>query len=294
MLILNKLEKLDCKTVITIGNFDGVHIGHRKLIEKTKIMAKKLNAKSLVFSFCPHTLQILKDTSFKTIYTNDERRLILSGLNIDYLLEMPFDFNIAKMKTDEFLNLIIENLNCIALVIGNNYKFGCDNSNFAMQKYKNKIVIENVESVTFDNEKLSSSYIRKLVKEKKIEQLEKLLGAKYFIMEKILHGQKRCVAFPTINFITDKNKLLPGDGVYYTTTLINNYKYKSLTNIGYNPTVENEFRSVETHILDFSKDVYGQNAIVYFNEFIRGEIKFDSTEKLKAQIQKDIFYVQSK
>ena len=291
MIVLNKIKKLPCNTVITIGNFDGVHLGHRLLIEKTKSMAKKMNAKSLVFSFCPHTMQILKDPSFKTIYTANEKRFVISKLNIDYLLEFPFNFDIAKMKSIDFLNLLIENLNCIAIITGSDYKFGNDNSNSALENFKDKIVIKNINDINFDSKKISSTYIRSIIQEKNFTQIEKLLGQKYFVMDKIIHGLKRNISFPTINFMPNKNKLLPPDGVYFTTTLINNSKYKSLTNIGFNPTVQNSFRSVETHILDFSENIYGHTAVVYFNKFIRPEIKFNSVSALKNQIQKDIDYV---
>ena len=291
MIVLKNFEKLPCKTVITIGNFDGVHIAHRLLIEKTKSVAKQMNAKSLVFSFCPHTKQILSDPDFKTIYTTDEKRFLLSKLNIDYLMELPFNLDIANLNSVQFLNLLTQNLNCIGIVTGSDFKIGNDNFYPTFRNLKNNLVIENVSNINFGRKKISSTYIRKLLVQKDLDQIEKMLGQKYFVMDKVIHGLKRNISLPTINFIPDKNKLLPPDGVYFTTVCINNIYYKGVTNIGFNPTVNNNFRCIETHILDFKQNIYGQSVFVYFNKFIRPEIKFDSVAKLKMQIQKDVDYV---
>lgn len=272
MIILNSIEKLNCDTVITIGNFDGVHIGHRKLIEETKIMAKETNAKSLVFSFCPHTVQILKDPSFKTIFTNTERRLIFKNLDIDYLLEYQFNKTNAKTKSIDFLKLITKNLNCRGLVLGNDYKFGSDNTKNILEKSFSSLLIKKMSYIITDEKnKLSSTYIRSLITEKKFSVAEKFLNGKYFIMNKIMYEKKYSNASHIINFISSKNKLLPPDGLYETTTLIQNKKYKSIT------IVRNKFCIVQTHILNFSKNIYDQTAIaiVYFNKFICNTTKFD-------------------
>jgi len=237
MIVLDKIWDsdfcLDFKTVITIGNFDGVHIGHRKLIKKTINLAKKFNAKSLVFSFWPHTRQVLLSKDFNTIFNKYERREILKSLNIDYLVEFDFNSQTKKIKTQEFIRILIKKLNCVGLVFGNDFKFGCDNTKKILElyktRYKNFILIKKLDDVFLNkNIKVSSTYIRKLIKQKKFRLVEKLLCQKYFISV-----QPKKIFNNIIKFDLDlkKNKLLPPDGFYETNILINNQKYKTQTKI---------------------------------------------------------------
>ena len=294
MIILDKIKNIDYKTVITIGNFDGVHIGHEYLIKKTKYLAQKMGAKSLVFTFWPNTKQVLFDKNLKTILTLSERRFVLKKFDVDFLLEHNFNVNFSRMSSNDFFELLLNSLNCVALVVGEDYSFGKDNINLLKHEYKNKIIIQ--PEIKFGNQekhKISSSYIRQLISDRNIEQANKFLTENYFIMSKVVYGKKRNISVPTINFVLNKNKLLPPDGVYQTKTLVNKKIYQSLTNIGYNPTVQNKFRSIETHILDFSGDIYGQTVIVYFEKFLRNEIKFGSVNELQNQIKKDLSFVKS-
>ncbi len=236
MIILNKVEKLNCDTVITLGNFDGVHIGHRKLIEETKVLAKKMNAKSLVFSFFSHTNQVLENSKFKTIFTRNEKIFILKSLGIDYFLEILFDKTVAQIKSQEFLNLLIKNLNCKALVLGNDCKFGSDKS-----KYESKF-IKRISDVTFDGKKISSSYIRSLIQQKNFILAEKLLGGKYFIMQKKSDN----------NF---ENKLLPPNGSYSTKIFVDNREFNVITDID----SRNQIVKINTPQKIFSKP-----ALIYF------------------------------
>ena len=291
MIILNKIQKINYKTVITVGDFDGVHVGHKKLIKKTKDIAKNIGAKSLVFTFVPNTKQILFDRALKNILTFRERRFALKKFDIDFLVECLFDSEFAKIDSNTFFDMLIENFNCVKLVVGENFKFGSDKANLLKKDYMNMIITEN--QIMFYDQKISSSYIRRLIADKKIEQANIFLSERYFVMSEVVHGQKRNIGFPTINFIIDKDKLLPPDGVYQTKTLIHKKIYLSVTNIGCNPTFASDSSTIETHILDYNKNIYGETAIVFFEKFLRDEIKFDSLNNLKKQIQKDIAFIKS-
>lgn len=272
MIVLDKIldldSCLDSKTVITIGNFDGVHIGHRKLIKKTIDLAKKFSAKSLVFSFWPHTRQVLLNKDFKTIFNKYERREILKSLDINYLVEFDFNSQTKKIKTHEFIRLLIKKLNCIGLVLGNDFKFGCDNTKKVLDVYKNiyknLILIKKLDDVFINkNIKVSSTYIRKLIKQKKFRPVEKLLCQKYFISAQPKKIFNKIIKFD-LGLDLKKNKLLPPDGSYETNILINNQKYKAQTKIISQRYV---LAKIFGHIKNNFKDKFKENACllkIYF------------------------------
>ena len=214
MIVLNGIVErnfnFNFKTVITVGNFDGVHAGHRFLLKKTSELAKKLNAKSLVFSFWPNTKKILFDNKFKSIFDRDERRLILKNLAIDYLFEFDFDYEKKNIRSRDFLEMLIKKFNCVGLVLGEDFKFGCDDSKKILCEYKSLNVI-----VTKKKLNVSSSKIRNLILDRKFGAVKKLMCENYFVYKKNVRmvGRK-------IIFFADENKLLPPDGIYKTKVLI--------------------------------------------------------------------------
>lgn len=223
MIVLNGIfeRNFSFKTVITIGNFDGVHAGHRFLLKKTGELAKKLNAKSLVFSFCPNTKKVLFDNEFKSIFDRDERRLILKNLAIDYWFEFDFDDKKKNIKSKDFLEMLIKKFNCVGLVLGEDFKFGCDDSKKILCEYKNLNVIVIKKKLN-----VSSSKIRNLILNKKFDVAKKLMCGDYFVCKKNVEmvGRK-------IIFLVDENKLLPPDGIYKTKILIGGKIFDAVTEI---------------------------------------------------------------
>lgn len=223
MVILNSADKakLNFKTVITIGNFDGVHIGHRLLINKTRDLARKLNAKSLVFCFWPNTKKILCDNRFKCICDKYERRLIIKNLGIDYLFEFDFDCEKKKLKSKYFLDMLIKRFNCIGLVLGEDYKFGCDDSQKILCEYKNLNV-----QVIKKKWGINSSCIRNLILEKNFVLANKALCENYFVLKKKAEINNKKLIFNVC-----EDKLLPPNGTYKTKILVKNSFYTCETEI---------------------------------------------------------------
>ena len=225
MIVLNGIFErnfnFNFKTVITVGNFDGVHAGHRFLLKKTSELAKKLNAKLLVFSFWPNTKKILFDNKFKSIFDRYERRLILKNLAIDYLFEFNFDCEKKNIKSRDFLAILIKEFNCVGLVLGEDFKFGCDDSKKILCEYKNLNVIVIKKKLN-----VSSSKIRNLILEKRFDVAKKLMCENYFIYKKNVKIVGR-----RIIFLADENKLLPPNGIYKTKILIDGKIFDAVTEI---------------------------------------------------------------
>ncbi len=223
MIVLNNFceRSFNFSTVITIGNFDGVHAGHRFLLKKTSELAKKLNAKSLVFSFWPNTKKVLFDNKFKSIFDRYEKRLVLKNLAIDYLFEFDFDCKKKNIKSQDFLEMLIKKFNCVGLVLGEDFKFGCDDSKKILCEYKNLNVIVIKKKLN-----VSSSKIRNLILNKKFDVAKKLMCGDYFFCKKNVEmvGRK-------IIFLVDENKLLPPDGIYKTKILIGGKIFDAVTEI---------------------------------------------------------------
>lgn len=282
-------------TVITIGNFDGLHLGHQKLINLAKELAIKKNFTSIVFSFSPHPLAFFdKNNSFKTILSSNERVLEMQKLGIDIFIQYPFDLKFSNISYTDFINIIFKDLNCKLLIVGEDYCFGKNRiGNYDILKkagQENNVEILKIDNVLFDGKRVSSSLIREYLTERNIKQVNALLNKPYYIIDKVMLGRQlgRTIGFPTANIIPKEDKLLPSDGVYITKTEYNNKVYNSITNIGKKPTFDGQNRTVETFIFDFDKNIYNETIKVMFFDWIRNEKKFDGLEELKLQITKDI------
>lgn len=294
--------KFDKGTIITLGNFDGVHIGHQKLIEKLFSIKDSIKEDYLttVFSFNPHPKCVVKNIPFKTIFDKDERKLILEDIGVDVLVEYPFDENTMNMSSQSFVkDVLIDKLNAKYVVIGEDYTFGKNkegNVNYlkeCLEKYSVEVFI--LETVLFKNQKISSTDIRQSLIDGDMKNVEALLNKPYFILGKVVHGKElgRTIGFPTMNVLPDKNKLLPHNGVYITEVLIDGVYRNALTNVGVNPTVNGDQLIVETHVLDYSGDFYDKLIKINFIDKIRDEKKFNSLDELKAQISSDILSLKS-
>ena len=280
---------------VTIGNFDGLHLGHRELIRLTKQNAAQKNLKSVVFTFQPHPMFLFKNKEYNAlIMSTEEKEYLMRQLGIDLYIEYPFTKEFAAMEPEDFANhLIFDQLNCKVLVVGENYRFGkkAKGDRHLLKELAEKRGVEVifVPSVLYQEERVSSSRIRKSLKERDIEMANALLGRPYFIWGKVEPGRHlgHTIGFPTANILADPDKLFPPDGVYATKTYYEGNVYSSMTNVGKNPTVDGVKRTIETHIFDFHKTIYGAAIQTNFYHWIRNEVKFSDIGALQNQLASD-------
>jgi riboflavin kinase/FMN adenylyltransferase len=285
----------DRPTAVTIGNFDGLHMGHRSLIGLTKEFAKEEGLKSVVFTFSPHPKLVFKERDdFALVMAPSEKKFSMEQLGIDVYIEYPFTPEFAALSPEEFaINLLFEKLKCKVLIVGENYKFGHKQAgDYRLLKQlgdERDIKVIFVPSVLFEEERVSSSRIRQCLRDKNLEAANRMLTVPYFILGEVAQGKKlgRTIGFPTVNIEAHPLKLFPPNGVYATKTLYNGKMYYGVTNIGKNPTVNGTFKVVETYLFDFHQTVYGETIQTYFFEFIRSERKFPSVEALRQQMELD-------
>jgi riboflavin kinase/FMN adenylyltransferase len=297
MVELNSMMALDESVVITIGSFDGLHIGHRQLLAFLHQKSKELNAKSLVISFLPHP-RIFFNSQKDFFLLNDasEKKELIASLGIDYLMQLPFDKEFASQSAEEFVKKIIEILKPKAVILGYDHKFGKNRTGSketfeAMHKVYNNFEIFNFEEQKFSFDKIDSTTIRNCIKKGEIASANQLLGYEYQLIGEVVAGKKlgRTIQFPTANLeVYETMKLIPMYGVYQTSIFVKGIWHRSITNIGNRPTISGQGLTVETHILDYNESIYGEKVVLKFQNFIRPEQKFESLEALKAQIQIDI------
>lgn len=292
--------KIEGNSAVTLGNFDGVHLGHQKLISTVHSYAEKMNLKSVVFSFYPHPVAFFASKrNFKTMFNTAEKYFVLKNMDIDYLVQYPFTKEFSGQSPKEFMELLIKKTGCKVLVVGENYNFGKDRAgNLEIltelgNQYGVKVI--GIPSVTYNDERVSSTRIRELISRGEVEQVIPMLKKPYFLINKVVSGNKRgrLINFPTINLEPPEEKMLPPDGAYVSVVVIDGKIYKGITNIGKNPTFNNENRTVETHIFDFNEEIYGKEVLVGFYKLIRAETKFDNIEELKNQLLRDKEYALS-
>ncbi len=279
------------KTAVTLGNFDGFHIGHRRLVERIK----ETGLEAVIFTFSPHPVRFFApDGGFRTIYTEKEKIMTAAATGADIYINCPFTRDFAELSPEAFIRLLKAKTNCAFLAIGENYSFGKNKSGNALTLRtisKNYgIETEILKNVYYDGECVSSTRIRGLIKDGHMEDAGRLLGSPYFITGRVVHGKQRGggMGFPTVNTETEPEKLLPGDGVYATKTYVEGRALPSVTNIGKNPTFHNDVRTVETHIAGYGGNLYGQEIKTEFRFKIRNEKTFSSKDELIKQIRADI------
>jgi len=285
--------------VITIGTFDGVHLGHVKIFDKLKEKAKELGGESVVVTFWPHPRFVLGKSAddVKMINTLDEKIKLIGEQGIEHLVIIRFTKTFAKLTSCDFIKqYLYEKLHIKGLIVGYDHHFGKDrDGSFEVLKScaeQYHFFIEKVAPYTLNDEIISSTLIRKAIKEGEVEKANQYLAKKYFFSGEIIAGKKigRNIGFPTANIKLSENyKLLPGCGVYAVEIDLKGVRYYGMLNIGYRPTINTDKtnRSIEVHILDFKGDIYNQQIRVYFYKKIRNEIKFHNLERLKQQLIKD-------
>lgn len=287
-------------SAITLGKFDGLHKGHQLLFNKIlEQKSKGLKAVVFTFNFHPSNLFSDSDKEIELIYTEEEKKSILEEMGMDVMISYPFTKETAATEPEDFIkNVLVGQLDAKMIIVGSDFHFGRKRRGDTQmlkdyaEQYGYEVCV--IEKMHFDtNTEIGSSYIRNEIKNGHMEQVNELLGRPYAIMGTVLHGRKigRTLGFPTINLIPDNNKLLPPNGVYASVTTIKGKKYPGLTNVGVNPTVgETPEKRVETYIFDYDEDLYNSNVSVALYSMEREEIKYDSIEELKEQMNKDIEY----
>lgn len=282
------------ETYIALGSFDGLHLGHLSLIDKSIELARKNNAKSMVFTFSNHPLtSINPNKAPKLIMNNEEKIEIIKKIGVDILALVEFDEEFMKISSENFVKFLVENYNAKGIVVGFNYKFGYKNKgNINLlkelsEKYNFELYV--MDAYKYKDEVISSSRIRKEIAEGDISEANTMLNRSFSIGGIVIEGKKigRTIGFNTANLKVDVKHAIPKDGVYYTNVLWKSKMYKGITSVGNNPTVNGQELTIETYILDFSENIYGDYIQVFFVEFIRGMIKFNNVEELKAQLNKD-------
>lgn len=296
MIILDSLDKIsDRKTPIalTVGNFDGVHLGHQKLLKSLKT---NRDQKSLVVTFDPHPVEYFDfKKTFRKLFSITDQDTQMATLGIDYLLRLKFDQSIASLSYEQFLSQFTSVLNIQRIVIGHDLKIGRDRGGdrFSIQKWCQdaRIDFQVIEPFFVGNKIVSSTYIKQLVEDNQFDEVPKFLGRPYSINGVVIHGDKRgrMIGFPTANLNCHRSLYVPRFGVYQTQTLWNGFKYDSITNVGKTPTFKtDDLVKVETHIFDFNQEIYGEEVMVEFLKFIRPERKFSGIEEIKNQIVCDV------
>ncbi len=297
----NDLHKLNA-CIATIGNFDGVHLAHKKLLEKCVKEAKSKNIPSVAITFDPHPSKLFSKKAIIPLIGINQKLKRIEDLGIDYTYVIPFTHDFAKQSAKEFIkNILIDILHCKKLITGYNFSMGSDKMHGAdLEKILNSFdcALEIQEKVIYCDENnnehtISSTSIRNALENGEITKVNSMLGHKHLVYGIVEHGAKRGsskLGFPTANLDTG-NMLLPKPGVYASTVTFpnseDNKEYKSISNVGYNPTFDGKKLMLESYILDFSKQIYGEKLQVSFLERIRDEKKFESINELVAQLQKD-------
>ncbi|HEX3028071.1 MAG TPA: bifunctional riboflavin kinase/FAD synthetase [Clostridia bacterium] len=292
-----KEEKLIRNSGVGLGNFDGLHIGHMALVN-TLIKESKLNGlDSIVYTFMKHPENILRKKLFTPLLTNVGKKIELLGETpLKYLYVDEFDENFSRLKPESFVkDVLVDRLRIKLAVAGFNYRFGykgqgdTDLLKELGKKYGFKVIV--ISPIKLDDYVVSSTLIRQYVSRGGMEMVFKLLGRHYSINGEVHSGRRigNTMGFPTANITPENYLILPNNGVYITKTLLEGTLYSSVTNIGRNPTFEGLERvSIETHILDFDKDIYGKKIEVFFISKVRGEKKFENKDALVKQIERDI------
>lgn len=280
------------KSVIALGMFDGVHLGHRALLARTVELANEFNATSTVFTFSNHPMELFCGNVSYLSNAEQRRRLFIEA-GIEQVDMLVFDRDIAHLNAQEFLNLLHRRYNISHLVVGYNYSFASGgNGNATLLRelgQQQGFFVEELMPVLHMGEAVSSSRIRKCLAEGRLTETNAMLKRPYCIEGEVIENRHigKTIGFPTAN-IDYKRMALPKDGVYATVAVLNGKRLAAITNVGKNPTVGGTRRTVETHIIDASGDFYHNMLAVQFVERIRNEITFESVEQLKQRIQTDV------
>jgi riboflavin kinase/FMN adenylyltransferase len=291
--------------VITIGTFDGVHMGHRQVIEKLKAEAEAVKGETVIITFHPHPRKIVSSTilGIRLINTLDEKLELLKGLEIDHVVVVPFTEAFANQPAEEYIqNFLIDKFHPYTIIIGYDHRFGRDRlGDYRLLEKKApeyNYHLKEIPKHILENISISSTNIREAILHNDVETANKLLGYEFFFSGVVVHGDKlgRKLGYPTANLkMQDEEKIVPGNGIYAVyAELISNSTLsapgaltKGMMSIGFRPTVDGKKRVIEVNLFDFNKEIYDQRLRVYVKKYLREEVKFDNLEDLVKQIDMD-------
>jgi len=283
--------------VVTIGTFDGVHLGHRKIIEQVKQLAKESGGETVILTFFPHPRMIIhpEDQDLKMINTMDEKAHLLEQLGVDHLIITPFSRDFSNQTAEEYIrDILVNKIGTKTIVIGYDHHFGKDRQGSLadLQRlapvYGYKVV--EIPEQDIHHVAVSSTRIRQALLGDQIELANEFLGYPFFISGKVNRGDQigRTIGYPTANILIEEPyKLIPGEGIFAVYVWLGDQKYKGMGYIGHRPTINGLTRNIEVNIFDFNQDIYTQAIRMDFLHFVRGDIKFTSLEDLTAQLGRD-------
>ncbi|EOR95580.1 Riboflavin kinase [Arcticibacter svalbardensis MN12-7] len=295
---IDEFVKLD-NAIVTIGTFDGVHLGHRKIISRLVEEAKRLNGQSVILTFFPHPRMILhpEDQSLKLITTIDEKIQQMEKLGVDHLIITPFTRDFSNLSPDEYIHqILVDKIGTKKIIIGYDHHFGKDRQgNFLKLEECAPLYHFSVEEITeqdIHDVAVSSTKVRQALTAGDVKTAEEFLGYAFQLTGQVIKGDQigRTIGFPTANlYVEETYKLIPADGIYAVLiefpeegTILQGMGY-----IGNRPTINGMSRNIEVNIFDFNKDIYGKKIRIHFLHFIRGDLKFHSLQKLTEQIKQD-------
>lgn len=302
MQIFTSLEEIniDENTAVALGNFDGLHIGHMAILEDAIHSAEEQGLKSLCYTFSNHPFNYIMGraesdpAALKLICSEEDKISMLESMGFYYLVNVPFDDVIMKMNAHDFFhNVLIGLLNASIVSVGFNYSYGVRAEGRAKDLVRDGISegidVHVHDAVTLNDKVVSSTLIRETIAAGNIVLVEELLGRPYSFSGTVEHGKSvgKKLGFPTINIVPACNRALPPFGVYAGVSRVDGSEYKSIINIGMQPTFNGASVKIESHLLDYSDDAYGKEVVIEIKEFIRPELKFDNVDDLRNQIEKD-------
>ncbi|MDO3423689.1 bifunctional riboflavin kinase/FAD synthetase [Chryseobacterium sp. APV1] len=280
---------------LSLGMFDGVHLGHKSIIDELINVGSQNDLETAVLTFWPHPRFVFNpDENLKLLNTLEEKKFLMEKYNIENLFLKEFDEEFRNLMGEEFVRqILIEKLNVKYLIIGYDHSFGKNKSgNFELLQKLSKELdfeVEQMEAINIHENNISSTKIRNALSAGNIKEANEMLGYSYSVSGTVVHGKKigRTIGYPTANIETESIKLLPKKGAYIVEVFVKNQQHKGMLSVGTNPTVNGEKLTVEVYILDFEGDIYDEEITVKFRDFLHDEIKFEGLEKLIERLDDD-------
>lgn len=283
--------------VVTLGTFDGVHLGHQKILSRIRTIADEIQGETVLVTFWPHPRLVLypQNTDIRLLSSFEEKHIFLEKFGVDHLIIIPFTKEFSQLSSEEFIQeILVDKIKTKVLIIGYDHRFGKNREGGFEHLMANKsrygFELEEIPREDIDQIGISSTKIRKALKEGKVDIAREFLGRDYELKGTVIKGQQlgRSLGFPTANLkVLHDYKLIPGDGAYAVTVDYNGKMYKGMLNIGNRPTVNGVDQAIEVNLFDFSENLYDKSLTIYFKSFLRSEKKFSNLDELKIQLEKD-------
>lgn len=298
MKIIHSISEFRCshKTIVTIGTFDGVHVGHQKILKNLIKTAKESGNKSVLLTFFPHPRMVLqKEMDLYLLNTIEEKSLLLDEMGLDYLIIHPFSKNFSRLTAIDFVReFLVKKLNTYQLIIGYDHHFGKNREGNIDQLKEYSLLydfnVEEIPSQDIDQVSVSSTKIRNALLSGNLKTANAFLGYNFMLNGKVIRGESvgSKIGFPTANIeIKESYKLIPKTGVYVVKTTVDNIVFYGMMNIGFRPTLGGKEKTIEVHLFNFQKDLYGETISVKLLYFLRNEKKFDTVKMLANQLAVD-------